>query len=69
MRFCVNAFHVHTETYRESPDPSPCVILKAIRAGVGWVWLARLGELSEPPMTYIVRVDGMAIGTAPIVLL
>ena len=22
--------------------PSPCVILKAIRAGVGWVWLARL---------------------------
>ena len=23
--------------------PSPCVILKAICAGVGWVWLARLG--------------------------
>ena len=22
--------------------PSLCVILKAIRAGVGWVWLARL---------------------------
>ena len=22
--------------------PSPCVILKVIRAGVGWVWLARL---------------------------
>ena len=24
--------------------PSPCVILKAIRAGVGWVWLVRLVE-------------------------
>ena len=24
--------------------PSLCVILKAIRAGVGWVWLARLGR-------------------------
>ena len=23
--------------------PSLCVILKAIHAGVGWVWLARLG--------------------------
>ena len=25
-----------------SVSRSPCVILKAIRAGVGWVWLARL---------------------------
>ena len=39
----LNAFHEHTETYWESPDPSPCVILKkAIHAGVGWVWLAKL---------------------------
>ena len=22
LDFCVNAFHVHTETYRVSPDPS-----------------------------------------------
>ena len=27
---------------RGSLSVSPCVILKAIRAGVGWVWLARL---------------------------
>ena len=37
---------MHTETYQESPDPSfPCVILKAIRTGVGWVWLARLAKI------------------------
>ena len=28
--------------------PSPCMILKAICAGVGWVWLARLLGLVSP---------------------
>ena len=28
---------------RGSLSVSPCMILKAIRTGVGWVWLARLG--------------------------
>ena len=46
MTFCVNAFHVNTENLPSEHHqglPSPCVILKAIRAGVGWVWLVRLG--------------------------
>ena len=55
VTFCVNAFHVHTETYRESPDPSPCVILKAIGAGVGWVWLARLAWLVHQGVTLTVE--------------
>ena len=37
VTFCVNAFHVHTETYRVT---RPCVILKAIRAAWGWLGLA-----------------------------
>ena len=37
--FCNNAVHLYME---KSPDPSPCMILKVICTGVGWVWLARL---------------------------
>lgn len=44
-------------TYREQPDPSPCMILKVIYTEVGWVWLARAvvdQQLSKDlSMTYI----------------
>ena len=32
----------HTEIYQDLPDPSTCMILKAIRTGVGWIWLVIL---------------------------
>ena len=38
--FLVTAFHMHTETYQASPDPSLCMILKAAWGRMGntaWV--------------------------------
>ena len=37
VTFCVNAFHVYTETYRESPDPSFPV--RDTESDPRWGWL------------------------------
>ena len=47
---CVHAYKIRKWCPLNGPAeshqtlPSPCVTLKAIRAGVGWVWLTRLGS-------------------------
>ena len=48
--FCINTVSVFAISLASKTQPTPtqmafrvpCVILKAIHAGVGWVWLARL---------------------------
>ena len=41
--FVTSSVHLHMETYNGHKTlPSSCMILKVIRAGAGWVWLARL---------------------------
>ena len=44
MTFCVNAFHLHTETYRESPDPSFPV--RDTESDPCWGWLGLACETS-----------------------
>ena len=50
VTFCVNAFHMHTETYRESPDPSFPV--RDTESNPRWGWLGLACEtrlsVSEP---------------------
>ena len=41
VTFCINAFHVHTETYRVSPDPSFPMRDTASDPRWGWLGLAR----------------------------
>ena len=45
VTFCVNAFHVHTETYRESPDPSFPV--RDTESDPRWGWLGLACETNK----------------------
>ena len=45
LTFCVNAFHMHTETYRESPDPSLC---RDTESNPRWGWLGLACETNPP---------------------
>ena len=49
VTFCVNAFHLHTETYRESPDPSFPV--RDTESDPRWGWLGLACE-TKPCLGY-----------------
>ena len=46
---CINAFHMHTETYRESPDPSFPV--RDTESDPRWGWLGLACETIAPTYT------------------
>ena len=48
VTICVNAFHVHTETYQESPDPSFPV--RDTESDLCWGWLGLACETMLLPL-------------------